>query len=213
MLRLAFERYPIVVNAAVSAGLMSAGDAIAQLSQMSQMSPLSALASTDTDAAWWSEIRRRVDGIDWNRNVRMGVAGGLMGPLGVVWFGAMERVLPGRSIPRIAAKVALNSAIFAPIGLSVVLGVPLLLQGRPIEDISRAIQNTLPGLWLTGGLFWPAVHAVNLALIPLPFRPAVLSLAGLGWNVHVCSTLASRAKTHPSTVVSPSRLAVPQPET
>lgn len=137
-------------------------------------------------------VSERLSTVDFSRTLRMTTAGALTGPMGLYWFRGLDKLLPGRTFGRVVTKVTLNSFVYAPSALSVVVSVPLVLEGLSPSEIKSQFVDRVPSLWLTGSLFWPVIHVANLCLVPLVFRPPVVNLAGLAWNVYICSTTARK---------------------
>jgi protein Mpv17 len=168
-----FQTRPLLANFFTASALMAAGDAIAQKVVPDATKP------ADNDE------------MDWKRLTRMTIAGACTAPIAVLWFRRLEMLVPGRSVRAVATKVAINATLFAPLNLSVVLGVPALLQQKSPEEVAYVLRNKLPELWINGSFYWPFVHAALMSVVPLPLRPLLMNAAGLGWNVYVCFKAAA----------------------
>eukprot|EP01026_Neomeris_dumetosa_P082174 TRINITY_DN9357_c0_g1_i5.p1 TRINITY_DN9357_c0_g1~~TRINITY_DN9357_c0_g1_i5.p1 ORF type:complete len:228 (-),score=9.77 TRINITY_DN9357_c0_g1_i5:334-1017(-) len=146
---------------------------------------------------------------DFLRTVRMGVYGGFVGgPIGHYWFNFLDKVVyptyPGSPLA-IVVKSALDQLIQAPIGLSLFYTYQEVVQGRALRVIREIKQKLFPTLFMTWK-FWPLVHLVNFAVIPLEQRMLYVNVVSV---VYTCllSQLASENNEQSTTKRSSKKVA------
>ncbi|KAM3083965.1 Protein required for ethanol metabolism [Clarireedia jacksonii] len=153
---------PVLTQSVTSAVLFATGDVMAQ--QLVE--------------------KKGIQGHELARTGRMAFYGGcIFGPVATNWFKFLQNkvVLKNKNL-EIAARVAADQCILAPLNLGMFLSVMSVLEGvSPKEKIeanySTAIQKNY--------MIWPAVQAINFKLIPLEHRVLVVNIVSLGWNCYL----------------------------
>ena len=113
----------------------------------------------------------------------MATYGGLLfGPVATKWYSLLStRVHLSTSNRTIAARVACDQFIFAPINMGVFLSSMAYFEGSsPKERLKKAY---VPGL-TNNFLLWPWVQAVNFKYVPLEHRVLVVNFVALGKLTH-----------------------------
>lgn len=161
------SRSPLAVNVAVGLVVAAAGDAACQS---------------------LVEGARAVDG---RRAAEQGaVRAFVLAPFMSVYFPWLAAAAPGASARAVAARVALDQLVGAPVTIVMTFAALAALRGTTAELPARLAEHVGPA-WRTGALFWPAVHSLNFALVPVNAQPLVAHFASVPWTA-VLSWRASR---------------------
>lgn len=169
------SRFPLMSNAALSSALLVSGDfAARQLRERKRSLPGAGLSSPVGDL----------------RSLRLALAGGLQGLLLVPWLHVLQRLIPQKTMLALAAKVCLQSVVFGSAATTIAVAVPDLLSGKSLMVVSDRVTEQVPGLVLSGFVYWPLVHVLCFRLVPLRFQPAFQGAAGFCWAVYLSAQLA-----------------------
>ncbi|PYH75546.1 putative integral membrane protein, Mpv17/PMP22 family [Aspergillus uvarum CBS 121591] len=125
--------------------------------------------------------KRPLSEYDVMRSSRMALYGGaVFGPVATKWYQLLQARVAFRSAgSTLVARVGADQLLFAPTMIGVFLSSMSLLEGKsPADKLSRSYWDALRANWTV----WPAVQAVNLFLVPLPFRVLVVNVVNVGWN-------------------------------
>ncbi|PQE32527.1 sym-1 protein [Rutstroemia sp. NJR-2017a WRK4] len=153
---------PVLTQSVTSAVLFATGDAMAQ--QLVE--------------------KKGIKGHELARTGRMAFYGGcIFGPIATNWFKFLQNkvVLKNKNL-EIAARVAADQCILAPLNLGLFLSVMSVLEGSsPKEKIEANYGTAIQKNYM----IWPAVQAINFKLIPLEHRVLVVNIVSLGWNCYL----------------------------
>jgi protein Mpv17 len=108
---------------------------------------------------------------------------GIFGPIATNWFKFLQNkvVLKNKNL-EIAARVAADQCILAPLNLGLFLSTMSVLEGSsPKEKIEANYGTAIQKNYM----IWPAVQAINFKLIPLEHRVLVVNIVSLGWNCYL----------------------------
>jgi len=143
------------------------------------------LFATGDVAAQQLVERRGAAAHDLARTGRMALYGGVVfGPAATTWFRLLQRrvVVPGSPNATIAARVACDQLVFAPVFIGVFLSSMALLEGGSPADKLR--KNYLSAL-RANYMIWPFVQGVNFKLVPLEHRVLFVNVISIGWNCYL----------------------------
>ena len=98
------------------------------------------------------------------------------------WLRALDRYIPGVSIPIVASKVILDQSIWTPTMHSAYLGGMALGEGGSLQTAKERISEHLLPLCKVNWVFWGTVQCFTYSMVPLHFRTTVVSLIMIGWN-------------------------------
>lgn len=138
--------------------------------------------------------------LDTTRTAHMGIIRMcVMAPFLSVYFPWLNRTVPGKTMPRVLARVALDQAVGSPVSITMIFAASSLLQGRPADLPARLQQQLLPTMQ-SGAMFWPFVHSLNFRFVPVHHQAMVAHVASVWWN----AVLSYRAnmKLHSSEVAA-----------
>ncbi|KXJ91403.1 sym-1 [Microdochium bolleyi] len=125
--------------------------------------------------------RRGLEKHDFARTGRMFAYGGLVfGPVATNWFGFLQRnVVLRNKHAEVAARVACDQLIFAPIMINVFLRSMAVMEGTSAQEkVDKSYWGALQANWM----IWPFVQAVNFTFVPLQFRVLAVNVVSIGWN-------------------------------
>lgn len=88
----------------------------------------------------------------------------------------------------VAAQIALDQGVFAPVMIGVFLSSMALLEGgKPQDKLDKNYKNALTSNYMV----WPAVQAVNFKYMPLEHRVLFVNVISIGWNCYLSYLNAS----------------------
>ncbi|KAJ4292548.1 Protein required for ethanol metabolism [Kalmusia sp. IMI 367209] len=128
--------------------------------------------------------KKGLDKHDLTRTGRMFAYGGaIFGPAATKWYSFLaSRVHASTANRTIAARVAADQFVFAPINMTVFLSSMAYFEGAsPKERLQKA---WVPGM-TNNFLLWPWVQGVNFKFVPLEHRVLVVNFVALGWNCYL----------------------------
>ncbi|KAF2627631.1 hypothetical protein BU25DRAFT_410776 [Macroventuria anomochaeta] len=128
--------------------------------------------------------KRGLDKHDPLRTLRMAGYGGIIfGPAATTWYGILTKhVNLSSKNGTIAARVACDQFIFAPVNMGLFLSSMAYLEGSSVSD--RLSQAYVPGL-TKNFMIWPWVQFVNFKYVPADLRVLVVNVISLGWNCYL----------------------------
>ncbi|KAF2798403.1 hypothetical protein K505DRAFT_321860 [Melanomma pulvis-pyrius CBS 109.77] len=131
------------------------------------------------------------------RTGRMAAYGGaVFGPAATKWYGFLaSRINLSSKNGTIAARVACDQFVFAPVNMTVFLSSMAYLEGSsPTERLKKA---WVPGM-TNNFLLWPWVQGVNFKYVPLEHRVLVVNFVALGWNCYLSYLNSGGGSTAPA---------------
>lgn len=107
----------------------------------------------------------------------------IFGPIATNWFKFLQNkvVLKNKNL-EMAARVAADQCIVAPINLGLFLTTMSVLEGT---DPKKKLEANYSTALQKNYMIWPAVQAVNFKLVPLEHRVLVVNIVSLGWNCYL----------------------------
>ncbi|KAF2868725.1 hypothetical protein BDV95DRAFT_609636 [Massariosphaeria phaeospora] len=142
------------------------------------------LFATGDGLAQHAVEKKGLNNHDFSRTGRMAAYGGVIfGPAATKWYSFLaSRVTLRSQNATIAARVACDQFVFAPINMGVFLSSMAYLEGSsPTERLKKAY---VPGM-TKNFLVWPWVQALNFKFVPLEHRVLVVNFVALGWNCYL----------------------------
>eukprot|EP00667_Euglena_gracilis_P016849 EG_transcript_17679 len=138
-------------------------------------------------------------GVAWDRTGRFmiasGVAGGFLNY--AVFHGVLPRLLPGRGLPTILAKVAFNNTLAKAASAFVVIGTNALLEGRDRRYIWTKLQvDVQSSVWLALA-FWGPSQLWMFRCVPERYHTHVISSLGVVYSA-IYSYIVHREVPEPS---------------
>ncbi|KAK5097757.1 Protein required for ethanol metabolism [Exophiala xenobiotica] len=150
---------PLLTQAATTAVLFGAGDALAQHA---------------VEKRGWTNH-------SLERTARMVGYGGLVfGPAATKWYQFLSRkvVLQSKTATTVA-RVLADQSIFATTNMAFFLSTMAYFEGSsPKEKLKKAYVPGLKANWA----LWPAVQFANFTYVPLQYQVLVVNVVSLGWN-------------------------------
>jgi len=109
--------------------------------------------------------------------------GFIFGPAATHWYTFLaKRVNLSTSNRSIAARIACDQFIFAPINMTLFLSSMAYLEG---SSVKQRLRDAWPVGMKNNFLLWPWVQAVNFKYVPLEHRVLVVNTVALGWNCYL----------------------------
>ena len=85
----------------------------------------------------------------------------------------------------IAAKVAVNQAVFTPAFNTYFFGAQALLSGDTLAETWERVRRTVPISCANSLRLWPAVTAFSFAYVPLEYRSVFAGGIAVGWQTYL----------------------------
>jgi len=157
----ALESKPILIKALTSLVGFALGDALAQKFLGAKDQPF-----------------------DWARLGRMAAFGFLLhGTTGHFFYGALDRAIPGTEAWKVAAKVAIDQILWAPIFTVMFFSFIGAAEGRSVKEITEKVKRDLWTGVTASWKVWPFVHAINFRFIPTSQRLLYINSIQILYNV------------------------------
>ena len=132
---------------------------------------------------------------DWQRTARQAFFGGIfMSTVGHVFYGGIEKLMPGSAVQNAVGKVAADQLLFAPVLLSSLFYSMARLEGQPHEVGEERVTSTLFSALKMNWTVWPAVQALNLTMVPLAHRLTVVNAVSVPWTCYLAYKNNTAAK-------------------
>ncbi|KAF7732139.1 Protein required for ethanol metabolism [Apophysomyces ossiformis] len=124
---------------------------------------------------------------DMGRTLRMAGFGGVVaGPVLSTWYRFLElNIKASTPFKTLAAKVAMDQCIFAPVFIGTFFSVQGLFEGKSVNEIRSKLENGYTTALMSNYKLWPAVQFFNFYFTPLNYRLMVSNLVSLGWNAYL----------------------------
>lgn len=174
--RAALSRQPLLTQAATSASLMAASDALCQAVESPRR-----WQAPELHTARLEEPR---PGYDWQRSARMAAVGLLYcGPVAHAWYLLLERIVPVKSgLGSLACKMALDATLYSPVSIVGYVALKSKLEGNDIGGVASDVQSKWWTALLASWSFWPVANIFNFAFVPVQLRVLYNNTLSLGWN-------------------------------
>ena len=132
---------------------------------------------------------------DWKRTLTSAAVGLLyFGPAAHAWYEMIFKLLPGTSLFSTLQKAMLGQVIFGPAFTCVFFAVSLMQSGTfTMGNWVSKIKVDLPGAWIAGVGFWPAVDFISYAYVPIKYIPLFINLCSFVWTIYL-SIVANKKK-------------------
>ena len=121
--------------------------------------------------------------LDLQRMARMASWGLLVnGPVGHAWYLALDKIVRLKGGIGVAAKVAVDQAVWTPpltFGFFCYEGC---LQGEKLSDAGKDAAEKLWPTLQANWMVWPFVHVCTFSLIPLNYRVLWVNCANFLWS-------------------------------
>lgn len=109
--------------------------------------------------------------------------GAVFGPAATTWYAFLARRINLSSTnATIAARVAADQFVFAPVNMALFLGSMAALEG---QSVSGRLRKAWAKGMVNNFLVWPWVQGVNFRFVPLEHRVLVVNFVALGWNCYL----------------------------
>jgi hypothetical protein len=148
-------KFPIPTKLATGMGLSLAGDRSAQC-----------ITNTEETIVWDNE--RTVRQASWS----------IVGlPIMHFWYQYLQTV---KSVPR---RVLLDQLIFSPPIMAAYFAYLGLAQNKNPSEVVEEVQQKLGSVMCVNWVVWFPVQAINLSIVPLPYRVLVANCVGFCYGI------------------------------
>lgn len=123
--------------------------------------------------------------VDVLRAARLGAYGLMIdGPVGALWYDALEARVPGNSTRAVLAKTALDQIVYATIMTVVYFAVIRSLEGHP-ELIAPTLSSKFVPTLAANYAIWPLAHLVNFRFVPADYRILYNNVVCVAWLTYL----------------------------
>lgn len=151
------------------------------------------------------------ENLDAARLARQGAWGALFTPLAHAWYLNLDKWVPGSGVYVVATKVAADQLTWTPFINTVFLGTVTLMTGAGVGAAVQAVEDKLWPTLKVNWLVWPGLTAINLGLVPPPYRILFINFCSLGWSAFL-SNMANSKPTPALTIDAQPAVAMPPPK-
>mmetsp|Transcript_21869 Transcript_21869/g.67344 ORF Transcript_21869/g.67344 Transcript_21869/m.67344 type:complete len:212 (-) Transcript_21869:92-727(-) len=120
---------------------------------------------------------------DLKRLVKMASFGFLLhGTTGHYFYGFLDGLLKGTSPAVVAAKVAIDQTVWAPVFMVMFFSYMMAFEGTPEligKKISQDVFTAVKGSWMT----WIPAHTINFAFVPSDMRLLYINTIQIFFNM------------------------------
>ncbi len=127
----------------------------------------------------------QVNSNDWKRTTHVAITGfAWTGPIGHIWYEILEAGVKVRFAPlALLVRLALDAFLFSPVAVAGYFTWRAALEGRGYDGVAERLQAKWQSTVMASWEFWPLVNAINLSLVPLPFRVLFNNGFSFFWNL------------------------------
>eukprot|EP00835_Amoeboradix_gromovi_P001281 NODE_55_length_26219_cov_0.194908.p15 type:complete len:171 gc:universal NODE_55_length_26219_cov_0.194908:5030-5542(+) len=164
MYKIAMSRNPFLTQCGITGVLLGSGDVLAQ--QLEKDKPYSGI-----------------------RTLKMTAFGLIaVGPVIVTWMNLLDKVRLANTYTTLAARLALDQFAFTPFSLTGFFTGMSLMEGHTLEKTKLKLKEKFTDTLKTSWMVWIPVQSLNLSLVPVQHRPAIIQIVALGWNTFLSYT-------------------------
>ncbi|XP_065366310.1 mpv17-like protein [Calliphora vicina] len=161
---------PYLAEGSRAAGIMAAGDVLAQT----------------------LVEKKDFKDIDYVRTIKFGSLGLLfVGPTLKYWYALLDRSISTNQnrLQRTVKKMLVDQAIMAPalnLSITALVGV---INEESSDTIKERIKVQYPDIMKNNYMLWPAVQMINFSIVPLKYQVVFVQLVAVIWNCFVSQLL------------------------
>jgi hypothetical protein len=124
--------------------------------------------------------------LDKVRTCRMAFLGfALIGPVSHVWYGIVNKVIPGTGAIVNLKRVLLDQGFFAPLFISTFFTTAKTLEGNKPAESVQALKDSFLDIYKSNLMLWPAAMLINFSFVPPQFQVLYANAVGLIWNSYM----------------------------
>lgn len=197
------EDRPILANSALSLGLWTVGDILAQLSGQkiqhdnngsNDISKSASATKTETGAPTDDHITKSTTTtatveIDWMRTFRCASYGAVVtGPLLAVWYPLLDRLCVRYNIVRYGswapaiAKVVADECVLDPPTIVLFFGFQNVGEGGTLETFRHKLEREFFTSWAASLIVWPPVLLGTFRFLPLYAQAPLINACCIVWD-------------------------------
>lgn len=118
------------------------------------------------------------------RTRNMSITGITSGILNHYWYIILEKVLPGRTILRVAQKIIIDQFVYSPINILNMFIIIGILEKSCIQNVIKEVKEKSLKLYLAETVIWPPAQFINFYFVPLKYRLLFDNAISLGYDVY-----------------------------
>lgn len=118
---------------------------------------------------------------DYARTGRFAILGAFwVGPVLHYWYGSLALMSS-----KVWVRVAIDQFAFAPVTLTIFLGLLWLMEGDAPATLPLRLQENVPSVVVANWALWIPAQAVNFALLPVKYHVLFSNGVALIWNAYL----------------------------
>ncbi|KAL4436140.1 hypothetical protein ABPG77_005588 [Micractinium sp. CCAP 211/92] len=155
------EKQPLLTKALTAALLNGLGDAIAQ-----------------------SQFEK--GGFNWKRfAIFTGLGLVVIGPALHFWYGSLGSIVKATGNTGAIMRLSLDQLCFAPVFISMIVSLIMVLEGAPVESVAPRLRRDLPDMVRSNWLLWVPFQFVNFRFVPPQLQVLASNACALLWNTYI----------------------------
>lgn len=120
----------------------------------------------------------------------------LFTPLAHGWYNLLDKMVPGKVTASIVLKkTALDQLTWTPVINVIFLSSVTLMSTGSVGAAIQAVQDKLWPVLKMNWVVWPVLSAINLGLVPPPYRLLWINFCSLGWSAYLSMAANAKAST------------------
>lgn len=125
-----------------------------------------------------------------------GAWGILFTPLAHGWYNLLDKMVPGKvTASLVLKKTALDQLTWTPVINVIFLSSVTLMSTGSFGAAVQAVQEKLWPVLKVNWVVWPLLSAINLGLVPPPYRLLWINFCSLGWSAYLSMAANAKAST------------------
>lgn len=160
--KIAFSKYLLCTNVAISATLSGLGDITEQHYEI-----------FSEELETWDPWRTR----------KMAMSGVTVGVVCHFWYGFLDRLIVGHTLSTVAQKIVIDQVIGSPLSLAAFFATVALLEGKSLRDFN-SMKDKAVKLYVAEWLIWPPAQFINFYFLPTKFRVLYDNTVSFGYDIY-----------------------------
>ena len=108
--------------------------------------------------------------VDRSRGFSFTLTSLALAPVVHYWYIYLDRIAVGKTIPRVAKKLAYDTVFFSPVYIFLFFCFQSAFEGKSLSECTNRLSCNGPTLWITESVTWVPIQWINFRYVPLTYR-------------------------------------------